>query len=140
MIIDIDDSVVEVPTAEEKGVETVTARRRSPCTPQVHNLIMDLAGALVISFDPKLSGTALIEAVEEAAQPLLDAIKKEGSPALVDKVTGFFAKILDLLRRREAWKSGGPVPRTPLFTRGTRSCPELREMFSMHKWLWKSLG
>ena len=67
MVIEIDDSVVEVPTAEGREVETTTARRRSPRTPQVHNLIMDLAGALLISFDPELSGITLMEAVEGAA-------------------------------------------------------------------------
>src|SRR3954469_22278780 len=118
MIIDIDDSMVEAPTAEVREVETITARCRSPRTPQVHNLIMDLAGALVISFDPELSGAALMEAVEGAARPLLDAIRKEGSQALVNKLTGFLAEILDLLRRREAWKAGGPVPQFPLLTRG----------------------
>src|SRR3954466_7147333 len=51
MVIEIDDSMVEVPIAEGREGETVAARRRSPRTPQVHNLIMDLAGALVISFN-----------------------------------------------------------------------------------------
>ena len=91
MIIDIDDSMVDAPIAEGREAETTTARRHSSRTPQVHNLIMDLAGALVISFDPELSGTTLMEAVEGAAQPLLDAIRKEGSQALVDKLTGFLA-------------------------------------------------
>ena len=110
MVIEIDDSMVEVPTAEGRELETTTARCRSPRTPQVHNLIMDLAGALVISFDPDLSGEAAIAAVEKAVQPPLSAIKEGGSRSLVDRLTNFLAEILDLLRRREAWRVGGPGP------------------------------
>ena len=51
---------------------------------------------------------------------MLDAIRKEGSQALVDKLKDFHAEILDLLQRREAWKVGGPVPQLPLLTRGYR--------------------
>ena len=102
MVIEIEDSIAEIPTAEGGEVETVAARHRTPYTPRVHTLIMDLAGALVVSLDPELSGTALLEAVKGAAQPLLDAIKKEGSQALVDKLNSFLAEILDLLQRKEA--------------------------------------
>src|SRR4051812_27705360 len=64
MVIETEDSIAEIPTAEGWEVETVAARRRIPHTPRAHNLIMDLAGALVISLDPELSGTVLLEAVE----------------------------------------------------------------------------
>src|SRR4051812_18234295 len=102
MIIGVDDNATEVPTVEGGEVEASTARCPSPRTPQVHNLIMDFAGALVKSFNHELSGAALITVVEEVVKLLLSAIRKDGSRTLVDRLTNFLAEILEFFRQREA--------------------------------------